>query len=940
MSVKQFISSALLLSLSFQSFTMDNPLSKPLEESLPKGRVGVGVNHTLAKKAVKENSPGNIVSLVTLKKDDTTTCLVGFGPYNDIEYEELHKVLFLPQLDAWSNQTTTTMLCSMLFGRPQLSERFMKACSDPNQLAAIIQEKYHIPLATVINHIIYCCDRAYGNLGFLYAPQGGECQVNSNPEHYFGEENLTRAVHFAKISPTQIDTNVLTIDGTTLGSKKKRKAFFAKNGLFERLKAAYLNMVTRAYNLTNYIHHLTKEQAYLEDLIQRDLNPTLTKKTQDAQARIAHKAQDLPAYFSRYASNWKTMSNLEFLLCVIKSKKQFLPSIQEFNKEVLSITIQVSDIHTLHTICSLQTSCKQNVILMEDIDETFCSFFEEAGFEVERQGAIRRSAIDISFLDDEVSFTLTYLQNFFAHLFGPPNEPAFRPGNPFELFMTQEELLPRTRLHRVKPVAQEKITYVDSTTGKISNSPFLDSTQIPCISCTMPFTTHTASMFFNANQAACSLACATKQVTKKCPKLTALLQKEELTPQEIRSLQQLAALCYLRYISLSPTSKSFDGLYAELNHPKLKEQLTRISAATDNPSWQQTLSLASECEIYVRQLLTYNEFFIRLKKDYYKALLSQAKKRRYDQLSLEVAPAFDEKDRLGLLQDKQFQSLIQRFNGKKSTPTLVFSGIYYELMNTIAQRVSFSPDALEPALSIEQADKPLEELLEWLGEKPEDKPQDPSFSVEHYAPKVIQEPIPKTTEEPPVELPTEEPTPTIGTATIPCLFAQQVPYTIKLFNARPLVPLESQTGRALWATHGPLKPSYRIKTIVALADSMKDTAEIIPTVYGSLMLNCTDQEYDISLREKLDLHHLFPPLVDQYLHKYGIPEQVDDLIQVSLPGTITYEDGVIEVGFFQVTFTIGSWVCIHRCFKRYTQQKSTYISPALEKALTTSLNHN
>ena len=105
-------------------------------------------------------------------------------------------------------------------------------------------------------------------------------------------------------------------------------------------------------------------------------------------------------------------------------------------------------------------------------------------------------------------------------------------------------------------------------------------------------------------------------------------------------------------------------------------------------------------------------------------------------------------------------------------------------------------------------------------------------------------------------------------------------------------------------------------------------------------MNCTDEEYDSSLREKLDLHHLFPPLVDKYLHKYGIPEQVDDLIQVSLPGTITYEDGTTEIGLFQETFIPKSWICIHRCFKKYTQQKSKYISPALEKALTQSLNHN
>ncbi len=82
----------------------------------------------------------------------------------------------------------------------------------------------------------------------------------------------------------------------------------------------------------------------------------------------------------------------------------------------------------------------------------------------------------------------------------------------------------------------------------------------------------------------------------------------------------------------------------------------------------------------------------------------------------------------------------------------------------------------------------------------------------------------------------------------------------------------------------------------------------------------------------MDLNHLFTRTVDAFLNEYGIAEEIDGLIQVSIPGEIAYED-TKKVGFFQYSFT-PQWVCIHRCFKPYdVSSNDLYVSKTLKKIL-------
>ena len=94
-----------------------------------------------------------------------------------------------------------------------------------------------------------------------------------------------------------------------------------------------------------------------------------------------------------------------------------------------------------------------------------------------------------------------------------------------------------------------------------------------------------------------------------------------------------------------------------------------------------------------------------------------------------------------------------------------------------------------------------------------------------------------------------------------------------------------------------------------------------------------------SVIDRLNINHLFTRAVDRYLHACGIVESKGDLIQVSIPGKITFADGSSIIGFFQYSFIKQNWTLIHRCFVNYDANRGAdYISPVLRKALLDFLN--
>ncbi len=887
-----------------------------------KQQTGLGALPEVCRKAFRRPQFGGIQGLAVLRKGNETICIIDYdragNDYDGVHTmtlpvggvytasEEASKALLLPFLNEWASAKEPVALVQedLLPTSSHLKALYL-------QLPQVAAQR-SVPLKTVLHFLTCLCDNnRYKNLHLVDAEEVLSIPHYDNPMSFF-----MRGDFFAKVAQQAglSHDNFIKLDRIHIKSKEKQVAFFKKDGPFDRFVTSLQENATQpTTSIEQGLQTLQLLQQRTETLLTKTTNDALRAEAQKVSKMLTQALQDIPSYCASYCSEWKQLSHLEFLLTIIRTKKNFTKAFQEYKKVFKLPLFSYLQLRFYASIIETARTYKQ-VVNISNIAADDLDFYKKAGYSIEHKGRKVLTAEQVVL--QQSPFSPYEVHTFLSSLFPKGKQLTSQGINPIKMFMIEGFEVP---LHTYQAHPAMEVKYLNPKTGEVSTKPVVNTTPLECLMCQSKVPAFKALALFPKKQCTCTLACTQRRFLSKSKSLKRLLKKKELTPDEMLTLQHSASLCFLQYVSLGPTSTTAHGSYYELNHQQLSTLLGNLAKIQD-PTWQKAFNLASSLGIFRPELITFNKKFMDRKQSYNTHILEHAKRKTYDDLSLEEAPEFDPKGDLARFQRKQYRDLRQLFGCNGTSPDLTYSRFYYHLMSTIQKRVPFIPDAFEVNFSVQGA--PAEELL------PQQAPEK-EFYVEAYAPT---DQIPT---EAPVELPIEKPTPTIGKATIPCLFAQQVPYTIILFNACPLVPLEAQTGRALWATHGPLKASYRIKTITALADSIKDTSEIIPTEYGSFMLNCTDEEYDSSLREKLDLHHLFPPLVDKYLHKYGIPEQVGSLIQVSLPGTITFEDGTTEIGLFQTTFIPESWICIHRCFKRYTNQESKYISEALKVVLGT-----
>lgn len=105
-------------------------------------------------------------------------------------------------------------------------------------------------------------------------------------------------------------------------------------------------------------------------------------------------------------------------------------------------------------------------------------------------------------------------------------------------------------------------------------------------------------------------------------------------------------------------------------------------------------------------------------------------------------------------------------------------------------------------------------------------------------------------------------------------------------------------------------------------------------VHGIPTLRMQDEIFGSTVREKLDLSHLFSRQVDQYLQSRGIVEFENERIKVSIPGELS-DAGILRVGFFQYTFIPKDWILIHRCFVNYDSHAADnlFVSKVLRRVL-------
>ncbi|MBA3751659.1 hypothetical protein H0X06_02550 [Candidatus Dependentiae bacterium] len=459
------------------------------------------------------------------------------------------------------------------------------------------------------------------------------------------------------------------------------------------------------------------------------------------------------------------------------------------------------------------------------------------------------------------------------------------------------------------------------------------------------------------NKIYCSPDCLLKKFfleEKGHPTLSTLLDKNRiLTDDEKLILKQFGALCYLRVALLMPSLVQEYGIVYQLPLSTIITALGKIESVVQditNP-WSHTVELAQQWGIKLIDLKLFLSVYKMAKQNYLETLLKHSVNSSYESLAAKYHTAFDREGQCANLQKVAYTNIKKALNLSNDTENISLVFFYTTLIDQINSRVGLPVESIEDLLAVTYKDQNIAVLLQSMGfrENPctyikknyrkkkqietareESSSEDEnSFSSGPFLPYLF----------PATEIHDKTPFTLVQhnqrkkTRVVKSLFAGTKPYHITLFKARKYVPQELLKAQEIWKSCKQTTESFRIKVLFALADSLENqNPSITFNSFGCPLIVCNDTAYDESIKEKLDLNHLFTRHIDTSVNSYGIAEVVGNLIQVSIPGEIHY-DGITKIGFFQYSYT-SQGVCIHRCFKSYNaNQNSTYISPALRKIL-------
>ncbi len=673
------------------------------------------------------------------------------------------------------------------------------------------------------------------------------------------------------------------------------------------------------------------------------------------------KREELPGRFSKlfHPGEWSEKTQVDYALELFKSTKDYIVFTEQFYDDFIFPYLHVNLLLRQNAI--LDAAERYNtVIVVEPLCRDTVDMLAQCGYESECHGMINPA--DECPVEIEVNsrLTVSHVLAFLSSVlpdtlkFDVPLSALSGISRFFGMFTFDDALLKRIKVASQLPGAT-KCTFRNLSTGDLTSTPAYNHAEFTCLACKGLIRGHTARMLLLENTCLCSTGCSNQYflALPACADLSRLLTSEDILDKKERFLlRQVAALCYLAYLSLDTKSLSATGEYYSLNHGQLQKSLGDLLKDTH---WKQARDCVQALGISLTHLKFLSGFFSQAKDNYLGALLHQAKKRKYKELSREAALEFDADGKVRQLVENLHKGVSKSLKCDATNPTGSFARLYYDLMAKIAERIEFLPEDWMIILSKDYSEKPQKEKpAKAVAKKIRSKKQShKEFYVpvreeeelevesaiqprEESAAYSTEEIIAGSVHEPAVtRVVADVPQPRVRSIDIPAQFAG-MSYMIRLFNGRAIIPRKAQTGRMLWETCKHTRYAYRLQCIFSLYTLLKNkaSAKILPRS-GSFCLECDDEEFeefDNSLRTKIDVHHLFPFHVDAYLHKYGIAELVGEGVQLSLPGVIIYEDGSQEVGFFQESFLVrDESVCIHRCFKGFRAQESKYISQSLRK---------
>ncbi len=647
-------------------------------------------------KAIAISTAGGIQSLVRAQKDDKEIILIGharvetwsMGPYSIADNET--KRLLLPYFEQLRTEEQPTVFLSL---------DDTETCKKHAELLESVPSRpdLHKPFHCVINGVAHATNYQSGNLYVRCMPMHACYDLTTwDPCIIFSNDLFPNIAEQIKLSFTN-DGKTTVPDTETLEYALEKvpaswkKSFLSTDGPFGKFmkvakeRLAHYSSLCTVKEYFILIKQIT-EQATL--LCEQTADPLLSQHSACVRQRLIQTPDNVRSFLALYGATEETHL-LDVLCTMIQSRRQVKEVLIDFTEEIL---VPIRHYQELMLLATLLTATENKLIcgMPHDKVSKMIVLLEKAGFEIISTGYISHPSPLANAMMPSSPFTQQEVEEFFG-------------------FTQQQEDLPEQSPFRI-PIQEAQEQYaLGEMARNLADIPQAAPQEtmpytIKLVTCSICKHTVTREDAYLYNQkkkkGICSMSCLIDtMITQRGTKLMRFLQ----TTENSRVLDHMAALCYMRFITLYPLATLQEGAFYEGNYLHLLRTLETVCTDQQkSESWQKAVALLKPLLISPEKMVTFLRSYTDLRKDY------SLNKKKYTKAVARSAkaeqPVFDPKDTLTASMGALFKELTEAFS-LPPTPFPYFLRAYYILYQRLSERTGFTPDKLVEALTITRPTK-------------------------------------------------------------------------------------------------------------------------------------------------------------------------------------------------------------------------------------------
>ncbi len=628
-------------------------------------------------KTITISESGGVQSLVSATKGGQEIIIIGHTrvktwrlvPYSFGD-DQAKRMLF-PQLDSWSLAQEPIVFISL--DSQQTCAQHAEQLAKPQKFLAS-----HKPLHAIINGVAHEKEFQYGVLKMVCLPDHGPETLTWDPTILFGPEFFPELAEKSQLAIDEKTQNVVS-EASIIESKLStipvplQKIFLSREGGFncfikqgkEALRA-HSSLIT----LKEYYTQLETCIDYTDKLGQLTQYPEVKELAARVHHRLRHTRHNVGSFLALYGATEAT-TLFEALCTIIKTSRQFTSSTRAFFKELIVPLLAFQRLIILEELLGH----KRVVILLPYDQVAQLSFtLEKAGYTVTRKGNLPLAHEDYTL--GKSPFTHDEIQAFLTARFGVEAQLEAQeelPESPFAKYIAQQTMGEELQ-QLAQAVNNKKKPYQANQPGMAI-----------CSYCKQKTTRDTMYVSNKkSKKGLCSLPCLTNFImNQKAGKIKKLLGNS--AAQTV--LSRMAALCYLKYLSLCPMITINEGAFFSLNLKPLPPLLQKITQDTQDPTWQKALSLLKPLCVSPDQLSSFIEQYLSLKEKYTqeRKAYTKAKRKATHEILLPSDSTFDTEDTLETYLTDQHKLLAEKL-GMPRIPPLCYGRIYYTLSQLLHKK--------------------------------------------------------------------------------------------------------------------------------------------------------------------------------------------------------------------------------------------------------------